>query len=108
MSGRIEKLVGEKPFRPVTVRVQRDYFETIGKENWMVTLVPVGGGYRFHVHPAYGHKQTNVICSEKSRKVRIFKTVESALRLAKSYGFTSVAVELVGPLAEVDNATRAS
>jgi len=89
------KTVGLKPWKPITVRLLRDQLETFGKENWMVTLVPVSGGYRFHAHPAYSFKESRAICSEKSRRVRVFKNIESALNLARSYGFTAVAVELV-------------
>jgi hypothetical protein len=91
------RLVGEKPSRPVTVRLLRDQLETFGKGNWMVTLVPVEGGYQFHAHPSYGFKESRVIQSEKSRKTRVFRNIESALNLARQYGFSTVNVELVGP-----------
>ena len=39
-------------------------------------------------------KQAQVVCSEKTKEVRVFRNVESALNLARSFGFKAVAVEL--------------
>lgn len=72
----------------------RDQFEMIGRGNWMVTLVPFDGGYTFRAHPAYGYQESRVVVSEKTKKVRVFKTLESAIKLARDFGFTEVAVEL--------------
>lgn len=72
----------------------RDQFEMIGRGNWMVTLVPVDGGYTFRAHPTYGYQESRVVVSEKTKKVRVFKTLESAIKLARDFGFTEVAVEL--------------
>lgn len=88
------KMTGEKPFKPVLARVLRVQLETFGKDKWMVTLVPVEGGYRFHAHPSYEFRESRVIQAENSKKVRVFKTVEAALNLARSFGFLSVAIEL--------------
>ena len=92
--GRPEIPCSQRPTKPVVVRRLRDFFEFTGRGNWMVTLVPVEGGYTFRAHPTYGYKESQVIVSEKSRKVRIFRNIESAMNLARSYGFTEVAVEL--------------
>ena len=83
-------------FSPVTVRTLRELFATFGRGSWMVTLVAVDGGYRFHVHPNqdYSIKDSRVICSEKSKDIRIFKTVESALHVARKFGFEIVGIEL--------------
>lgn len=88
------KMTGEKPFKPVLARVLREQLDMFGRENWMVTLVPVVGGYRFHAHPKYEFRESRVVQSENSKKVRVFKTVEAALNLARSYGFLTVAIEL--------------
>jgi thiamine pyrophosphate-dependent acetolactate synthase large subunit-like protein len=89
------KRVADKPAKPLTVRLLRDQLETFGRENWMVTIVPFDdGGYTFHAHPSYGFKESRVIQSEKARKVRVFKNIESALNLARAFGFTAVNVEL--------------
>lgn len=92
--GRPEVPCSHRPFKPVTVRMLRDHFDIMGRANWMVTLVPVEGGYSFRAHPTYGYKETRAVVSEKTKQVRVFKTLESAVKLAKSYGFTEVAVEL--------------
>ena len=86
--------VGKRPANPVTLRALRDQIETFGKEKWMVTLVPVEGGYTFNAHPTYGFKASRVIQSERSKKVRVFKSIDAALNLARSCGFSSVCVEL--------------
>ncbi len=93
-AGRPEIPCSKKPAKPVLVRMLRDQFEMIGRGNWMVTLVPVDGGYTFRAHPIYGYQESRVVVSEKTKKVRVFKTLESAIKLARDFGFTEVAVEL--------------
>lgn len=93
-TGRPEIPCSQKPTKPVLVRALREQFATFGLGNWMVTLVPVEGGYTFRAHPSYGYKESRIIVSEKSRKTRVFRNIESAMNLARAYGFTEVAVEL--------------
>lgn len=88
------RLVAEKPARALTVRSLVEQFATFGREKWMVTMVPVDGGYQFHVHPTYAFKESRVVKSEKGQRNRVFKTVESGLNLARRFGFRSVVVEL--------------
>jgi len=96
MEVRDRKKIAYSDANPVTVHALRMIIDTFGKENWMVTLVTVEGGYHFHAHPSQPWKQdkTQVVCSEKSKRVRVFKNAESALNLARSFGFKAVAVEL--------------
>lgn len=93
-AGRPEIPCSKRPSKPISVRMLREYIVTFGKEKMMVTLVPVEGGYSFHTHPSYGYKESRVIHSEKSREVRVFHDIRTALNLARSFGFTEVAVEL--------------
>jgi hypothetical protein len=88
------KSVGEKPCIPITESLLRCHIELYGKENMMVTLIPVQGGYQFRTHANYNFKQSAVIQSENTKKIRTFKTVEAALNLARKFGFGSVAIEL--------------
>ena len=88
------RLVAEKPARPLTVRSLVEQFATFGREKWMVTMVPVEGGYQFHVHPTYEFKESRVVKAEKSKQNRVFKSIESGLNLARRFGFSSVVVEL--------------
>lgn len=63
----------------------------------MVVLVPVSGGYVFHSEAIYNPSKAYELKAEKSGRRRVFKSVEAALRLARSIGFSSVQVELTDP-----------
>jgi len=82
------------PEKLVTVDQLRGFFDAFDREIFMVTLVSVEGGYQFRVHPTYNPKNAHVVKAEKSGQLRIFKSVQAALNLAKSFGFSEVAVEL--------------
>lgn len=88
------KTVGEKPCLPMTESLLRTHIHLYGKENMMVTLIPVEGGYTFRTHATYNTSRTTVIQAANSKKIRVFKNVQSALNLARKHGFLTVAVEL--------------
>lgn len=81
------------PLQLVTLDQFRTYFETFG-DKLMVVLIPVDGGYVFHSEPIYSPTKAFELKAEKSGRRRVFKSVEAALRLARSIGFSSVQVEL--------------
>jgi hypothetical protein len=87
-------LVRRLPVNPTTVEQLRKFLLTFGMEAMMVTLVRVEGGYQFLCHARYQPKLTHCVQGEKSGQLRVFKSVQAALNLAKSFGFDQVAVEL--------------
>lgn len=89
-----KKIIGNKESVPVTFEALRLALSLLKMESWMVTLVSVEGGYQFRVHASYQYDRPLVICAEKSKLTRVFKTVESALNVSRKLGFDAVRVEL--------------
>lgn len=92
------KAVYDLPVQLVTVNRFRDLLETFGRDSNMVILRPVEGGYIFRSEPVYQPRRAFEIKSERSGQRRVFKSVESALNVARSFGFSSVQIELVDEL----------
>ena len=59
-----------------------------------VVLTPISGGYVFRSAVGFSPSKTFELKAEKSGKRRVFKTVDSALRVCKQVGFTTVQVQL--------------
>lgn len=79
---------------PVTFDNLRVSLALLSMESWMVTLVKVENGYKFLVHPTYKFEAPLVLRAEKSRHLRVFKTLEPAANVARRLGFKAIRIEL--------------
>lgn len=79
---------------PVTLDGLRLFFDTFGKESTVVTLVQVEGGYEFRTHSSYAGDRCTVLQTGRTRRVRVFKDIESAVNVARKFGFQHVQLEL--------------
>ena len=83
------------PVQLVAVHRLREFLDVFGsEEKIMVILRPVDGGYVFRAEPIYQPRKAYEIKAERSGRRRVFKSVEAALNVARSFGFSSVQVDL--------------
>lgn len=82
------------PFELVTVDVLRQLVESVGGDGMKMTVCRAQDGYVLRSHVGYQARKAFGVMAEKSREQRVFKTMDSALRVCKKLGFTSVQVEL--------------
>lgn len=82
------------PSKTASVGEMRGFLSMIDTEDFMVTLVKVEKGYEFLLHPRKTPKSVHALEASGSKRRRCFKNVESALNVARSLGFSVVAVQL--------------
>lgn len=82
------------PSQTASVGEMRGFLNMIDMVDFMVTLVKVDKGYEFLLHPKEKPKLVRSLEATGSKRRRCFKTVESALNVARSLGFSVVAVKL--------------
>lgn len=89
--GWVEKL----PIEWVTFDALRNSLEIVGVDAMEITVCPVdSGGFAVLTYPARNAWKRSAIKAEKSGQLRVFKTVDSALRVCRQLGFSHVRVQL--------------
>lgn len=90
----IRSQISELPFELVTVDVLRQLVESVGGDGMKMTVCRVSDGFVLRSHVGYQARKSLGVMAEKSRQQRVFKTMDSALRVCKTLGFHVVQVEL--------------
>ena len=81
-------------FELVTLDVLRQLVESIGGDGMKMTVCRAQDGYVLRSHVGYQSRKSFGLMAEKSREQRVFKSMDSALRVCKKLGFSLVQVEL--------------
>lgn len=90
----IRSVVGEIPFDLVTVDVLRQLVQSVGGDGMKMTVCRAQDGYVLRSHVGYQARKAFGVKAEKSGEQRVFKSMDSALRVCKQLGFQTVQVEL--------------
>jgi hypothetical protein len=87
-------VISEIPVDLVTVDSLRNLFESVGGDGMKMTVCRMQEGYVLRSHYGYQPRKAFGIKAEKSGHQRVFKSMDSALRVCRQLGFTYVQVEL--------------
>ena len=90
----IRSQISEIAFELVTLDVLRHLNESVGGEGMKMTVCRSDSGYVLRSHVGYQARKSFGLMAEKSREQRVFKSMDSALRVCKKLGFQVVQVEL--------------
>lgn len=74
---------------------------SFGGEKVQVRLVQRDDGFSLHATIGFQPKESLFLIAEHSRKMRVFKSADSALRTASAMGFSTVIVEFQPPIRAV-------
>lgn len=90
----VRTTISEIPFELVTFDVLRQLVESVGGDGMKMTVCRSPDGYLLRSHVGYQSRKSFGLMAEKSREQRVFKSMDSALRVCKKLGFSLVQVEL--------------
>lgn len=68
--------------------------ESVGGDGMKMTVCRSNEGYVLRSHVGYAARKSFGLKAEKSGQQRVFKSMDSALRVCKQLGFSVVQVEL--------------
>lgn len=87
-------MIRDIPFELVTLDALRMLVESVGGEGMKMTVCRADDGYVLRSHLGYQARKSFGVKAEKSGQQRVFKSMESALRVCRQLGFSVVQVEL--------------
>ena len=87
-------MIRDIPFELVTLDALRMLVESVGGEGMKMTVCRFDDGYVLRSHLGYQARKSFGVKAEKSGQQRVFKSMESALRVCRQLGFSVVQVEL--------------
>lgn len=87
-------VIGEIEYELVTLDTFRMLFESVGGGVMKMTVVKREDGYVLHGHMGYQARKSFGLKAEKSGQQRVFKSMDSALRVCRKLGLSVVQVEL--------------
>lgn len=87
-------VISELPFELVPLDALRMFVESVGGEGMKMTVCRSQEGYVLRSHVGYQPRKAFGLKAEKSGQQRVFKSMDSALRVCKQLGFSVVQVEL--------------
>lgn len=90
----VRSIISELPFDLATLGVLRQLVLSVGGDGMKMTVCQAKGGYVLRTHVGYQPRKAFGLKAEKSGDQRVFKSMDSALRVCKQLGFDLVQVQL--------------
>jgi hypothetical protein len=90
----VRSTIVELPFDLATFDSLRRLCESVGGDGMKMTVCRSEGGFVLRTHVGYQPKKAFGLMAEKSREQRVFKSMDSALRVCNKLGFDLVQVQL--------------
>ena len=88
-------VVGELPKEGIYLdQLRRLIFALGGADCMQIALCKVEGGYVLNAYAGQRARKALVLCAEKSKQQRIFKTPAAAFGVCKKLGYSRVTVEI--------------
>lgn len=87
-------VISEIPLDLVTFDSLRNLVESVGGDGMKMTVCRMQEGYVLRSHFGYQPRKAFGLKAEKSGQQRVFKSMDSALRVCRQLGFSYVQVEL--------------
>ena len=86
--------VSEIPFELIEESALRMLVESVGGDGMKMTVCRSQDGFVLRSHVGYQPRKAFGLKAEKSGQQRVFKSMDSALRVCKRLGYSYVQVEL--------------
>lgn len=90
----VRAIISGLPFELATFDVLRQLVLSVGGDGMKMTVCQSEGGYVLRTHVGYQPRKAFGLKAEKSGEQRVFKSMDSALRVCKKLGFDLVQVQL--------------